>query len=287
VCIAHADEDVDGTPRCIGVTPHACIDASRVPTTHRSAALAFVRASTNLSALAPGWRNGRRDGFKIHFPQGSRGSSPRLGTTHRRIVERTEQAHTDRAPSVARSHAMDTRTKAESIVDPLTSALLPVLLHRLNNATQILHGWNALLAVSRSADERAGADLAFASQVVDETGWVLAVLASASGADLLLARRERRGLAPLLEVVRDALRRSDRELATCDSPPPSLAPTWEWRWSRAVDRDELACRAPDSGHRDDLERRTAERLAAARFRRASHEHVLVLPPGSLQWEVPR
>jgi hypothetical protein len=206
---------------------------------------------------------------------------------------------------------MNTPIASPLRVDPLAAALLPVLMHRLNNATQILHGWNALVTVGAFDSERGAADLAFASQVVDETGWALAVLASASGADLLLARRERRGIAPLLDAVQAALRRSDRDLASPEETPPSLAPsaadgwqvpwaiaawlhasalalpaasTLEWCWKRARDADEIVCRTADHGRRDELELRIGAHLRNARFRRTDSEHALVLPSGSLEWE---
>jgi hypothetical protein len=196
--------------------------------------------------------------------------------------------------------------------DPLTAALLPVLMHRLNNATQLLLGLNSLLASGGGTHlaERRGADLAQASQAIDEVGWLLGVLASASGADLLLARRARRGLAPVVVAVREALRRCDRELGPSAEPLPDLASgiadgwqvpwgvgVWlfssaivlaersslDWRLRQGGDFDELACRSPEDARRDALERRITERLPEARFRRTQDEHGLLLPRGVLLW----
>jgi len=197
--------------------------------------------------------------------------------------------------------------------DPLTAALLPVLMHRLNNATQLLQGLNSLLALREDASliERRGADLAHASKTIDEVGWMLAVLASASGADLLLARRDRRGLAPFLTAVHEALRRCDRELAPCNVALPDLssgvADGWqlpwgigawlfssalllpersrlEWRLENVGGFDEVSCRTPENAGRDELEKRIAEHLPDARFRRTHSDHSLLLARGSLVWE---
>lgn len=196
--------------------------------------------------------------------------------------------------------------------DPLTVALLPVLMHRLNNATQVLHGLKAVLALRESTPftERRGADLAYASRSIDEVGWMLGVLASASGADLLLARRDRRGLAPVVATVHEALQREDRELGPCNVPLPDLDPgvadgwqlpwgigAWlyssalllpertplEWRLDRGDAFDELVCRTPENAGREELEKRIAEHLPEARFRRKNGVHALLLSRGSLVW----
>lgn len=121
--------------------------------------------------------------------------------------------------------------------DPLTRALLPVLLHKLSNATQLLTGLNAALALEGGGEllaERSD-DLAATSRGVEELGWVLAVLGSAGGANLLLARREPRGLAILVPLVVDAARRADAALAPPSHALPALAPDaldgWQVPWA--------------------------------------------------------
>lgn len=124
--------------------------------------------------------------------------------------------------------------------DPLARALMPVLLHRLNNATQVLAGWNSLLGLpgAESLLARRADDLAEAAQTADEIGYVLAVLASAAGADLLLERRSAVGLVPLLALVREALRRGGRDLAGPGEDLPRLAAAggagWEAAWATAA-----------------------------------------------------
>jgi hypothetical protein len=197
--------------------------------------------------------------------------------------------------------------------DPLAAALLPVLMHRLNNATQVLQALNAMLATDERQRvlETRCSDLASAGDAIDEVGWLLAVLASACGADLLLARRERDGLAGVLTAVRDALRRERRELARGPLALPALAPdaaqgwrvpwaigTWiyssamtlpegsalDWHVSRHDDGTEVCCRVAVHTPHAALEQRVREHLPAASFRRTRDEHALLLPCGLLSWE---
>lgn len=121
--------------------------------------------------------------------------------------------------------------------DPLTAALLPVLLHRLNNATQFLQTLGSLAGLDPERDwasERCG-DLADTAQQVEDLGYVLAVLASAGGADLLQERREARGLVLLVDAARDALRRERRRIVAAPDALPELAHSaghgWEAPWA--------------------------------------------------------
>jgi hypothetical protein len=113
--------------------------------------------------------------------------------------------------------------------------MLAVLLHRVANATQHLNGLSALLAVDPGALAARGDDLAETSDRVDDAGWLLALIASASGSRLLLARREREGLVPLVECVRECLRRAGRDLAAPAENLPDLAPDvgegWQLPWA--------------------------------------------------------
>jgi hypothetical protein len=113
--------------------------------------------------------------------------------------------------------------------------MLPVLLHRVANASQLLSGIDALLAVDPDALDRRADDLASAGEIVDEIGWLLALLASASGAHLLLDRRERAGLASLVACVRACLRREGRDLDLPAGPLPLLSPDvidgWQLPWA--------------------------------------------------------
>ncbi len=132
---------------------------------------------------------------------------------------------------------MDTDSAALRSSDPLAVALLPVLLHKLAGATQLLSGLNALLGIE-GGEEFAltrSDDLGAASKTAHDLGWLMAVLASAGGANLLLERREPRGIEIVLDVLADALRRSGRELRGVGLAPPALAPGaldgWQVPWS--------------------------------------------------------
>jgi hypothetical protein len=126
---------------------------------------------------------------------------------------------------------------APSITDPLGRAMLPVLLHRVGNASQLLTALDGLLEVDPRALETRSGDLAAVGETVDEIGWLLALLASASGARLLLDRRERGGLVPLVACVRACLRREGRDLAPPSRELPALAPDvgdgWQLPWGFA------------------------------------------------------
>jgi hypothetical protein len=187
---------------------------------------------------------------------------------------------------------------------------VPVLMHRLNNATQLLNGINAMIALRDAAHApRTASDLGYASTTIDEIGWLLGVLSSASGHELLLARRERRGLDAMFNTVAEAARRRDRELAPSDVPLPDLRPhasdgwrlpwafgAWlfanalvlpeksrlEWRFVHG-DCDEIVCRAPDHPERGELEACILERFPTARFRRAPATHSLCIASGALAW----
>jgi hypothetical protein len=139
-----------------------------------------------------------------------------------------------------------------TVTDPLTRALLPVLMHRMNNSTQLLSNLNTLAARSSEVDwfEERASDLAETSGIIDDTGYLLAVLACASGADLLLERRVSSGLSIAVRAVEQALKREGRTLSAEGQPLPRLSPSagqgWELPWAfasllllsgRALERD--------------------------------------------------
>lgn len=126
-----------------------------------------------------------------------------------------------------------------SVAGPLAATLLPVLLHRMNNATQLLSTLNALASSDGETHwlEERSDDLAHASETIDRTGYLLAILACACGADLLLERRVTAGLELAVEAVDQVLRREGRSLAAAALPLPLLAPDvkngWELPWTVA------------------------------------------------------
>ena len=115
----------------------------------------------------------------------------------------------------------------------LAAGLLPVLLHRIHNNTQLLVALRSVIDVApEGLTARSGADLSAAGEDAHEQGWLLGVLAGALGADLLLAREEPRGLEPMLRLVRDGLRREKRDLAWRAGEVPLLAVRGELRSAR-------------------------------------------------------
>jgi hypothetical protein len=125
----------------------------------------------------------------------------------------------------------------QRVTDPLARLLLPVLVHRMNNTTQLLSNLQTLTRVAAETDwlsARAG-DLEAATVDVDELGYLLAVVASASGADLLLERRVAEGLRIMIEAVTDVARRLGKELTRPCGPIPHQSANvrggWELPWA--------------------------------------------------------
>src|SRR5258705_6178932 len=197
---------------------------------------------------------------------------------------------------------------APAFTDPLARAMLPVLLHRVGNAAQLLTALDALVAVDARALETRSGDLASVGESVDEIGWLLALLASASGARLLLDRRERSGLVPLVACVRACLRREGRDLADPGHALASLATGvgdgWQLPWAvgsllylagRALpprgalawtietsgDGWSVACAAPSRDAFDRWARWVARELAPARCAIEGERATLRLPPAWL------
>ena len=119
--------------------------------------------------------------------------------------------------------------------DPLAEALLPVLVHRMNNSTQLLSNLRTVLQAAPGRDwltERSE-DLADAHGELRITGYLLALVSCACGADLLLERREGRGLVWLLRAVGEVVRREGGRLTEPPSGFPEVAPaasSWELLW---------------------------------------------------------
>lgn len=125
----------------------------------------------------------------------------------------------------------------ESLVDPLGSALLPVVIHDLNNATQLLTTLNTLLGMpggERFLSERAD-DLHSVGEEVFDLGWLLAALASSTGDEMLLARRHESGLEIMATCVRSALRRKHHDLVVAEGKLPRISNEhgagWEAAWA--------------------------------------------------------
>jgi hypothetical protein len=126
-------------------------------------------------------------------------------------------------------------------VDPqLARALLPVLLHELNNHTQYLSALGALESSGDPLPNR-GEGLARTAVEVEELGWLLGLCAGGFGADLLRDRSESDGLGPLVRLLRKALRRTGRDLERADRELPDLSPRLGWRGAWRVGELLFAC----------------------------------------------
>lgn len=132
------------------------------------------------------------------------------------------------------------RRATTAVDEQVAAALLPTLLHRINNTTQTLVAVRALLD-GGDMPPRCSEDLAAASRAAHEEGWLLGVIAGGLGADLLLARHESDCLAPLMKLAREAVRRAGKELEYDEASVPRLraprgpdAPAaWRVCWSIA------------------------------------------------------
>ncbi len=110
----------------------------------------------------------------------------------------------------------------------LYEALFPLVLERVSSVGGSL--------VSETRDLERGPVGPKVDEVVEETrelGWILGVLSAASGADVLLARRELDGVARVLDWVRRVLERESKELPAPDAPLTRLRMVeagWEVPW---------------------------------------------------------
>jgi hypothetical protein len=121
--------------------------------------------------------------------------------------------------------------------DVLAVRMLPVLMHRMNNATQLLSNLHAVGQYVDGNDwlRTHATDLSECSCDIHESGYLLAVIASANGADLLLERREARGVHSMVSAVIDAVSRDGGHMRAPCRPLPDQAPDvlngWELPWA--------------------------------------------------------
>ena len=118
--------------------------------------------------------------------------------------------------------SLNTAGPDQGAANPLAGALLPVLLHRINNVTQLLTSLNSVLTLAAEEGQpsgggpldgpRHGGMLVDAATDAEELGWLLGVLGCGLGADLLLQRREARGLDATVRLVVQTLQRDRVEL---------------------------------------------------------------------------
>ncbi|MFT5153429.1 MAG: hypothetical protein ACI841_003429 [Planctomycetota bacterium] len=207
----------------------------------------------------------------------------RVALTAESAMQPSEEHETD-----ASSNAIQACPAQGVSVDPLIALLLPVLLHKLNNATQLLTGVHALMQLAPEEDSltRHGEDLAHTSRKVDDLGWLLALVASIGGANLMLDRREERGLDLLLGLLSDALRRDGVRLSPSESGrrmSPSVQCGWQLPWAvgaflNAAARDLIDKRPPPEGCFEQLDWSMTSGDLETRFAVVGGAHVRELEP---------
>ena len=172
--------------------------------------------------------------------------------------------------------------------ESVSRALLPVLIHEMNNGTQLLVGFRSLLDLPGGEvlfAQKAG-ELAAGSSRLEDLGFALAVLSTAGGADMLMARRERRGLRILWELGTQALERSGPGSVHVQGAPPLIRPDalagWEVPWAGAA----LLLLAAEAADAEDWRWRwdgaslTGRAPAAVELDPAALAHIAERVPGS-------
>jgi hypothetical protein len=117
------------------------------------------------------------------------------------------------------------------------TALIPVVLHELNNATQFL----GMLHSAASEDpeggmlERCAPDLGDTAASVEDLGLLLAILSTAAGTDLLLQRRSERGVLVVARATTKWIRKTGRDLRVRGLEDPLVRHArgqgWELPWA--------------------------------------------------------
>jgi len=121
--------------------------------------------------------------------------------------------------------------------DPLTKALLPVLVHEVKGATQLLVGLRSILDVpgGEALFEKRAPDLSETSERMHELGFAMAVLSTANGADMLMSRREATGLRTLVDLARRAASFDGGSTPQMTGDVPLIAPSaldgWQIPWA--------------------------------------------------------
>ena len=130
-------------------------------------------------------------------------------------------------------------TASDSSSDPLVAQLLPVVVHEVNNATQLLVGLKAMLQIP-GGDALFAAradDLASTSTRMGDLGLAMAILATAAGADMLMARRDPRSIQILWSLAIKAVQRQSGTEIHVDGTPPLTRPDaldgWQVAWAAA------------------------------------------------------
>ena len=130
-------------------------------------------------------------------------------------------------------------TPSETTSDPLVARLLPVVVHEVNNATQLLVGLKAMLEIpgGEALFASRANDLASASTRMADLGLAMAILATAAGADMLMARRDPRSVEIVWTLGIKAVQRdTGADIAVNGAPPRTRSDAldgWQVAWSAA------------------------------------------------------
>ncbi|MCZ6464391.1 MAG: hypothetical protein O7A09_08625 [Proteobacteria bacterium] len=125
----------------------------------------------------------------------------------------------------------------EEATEDLLAAILPVVLERMQRATRRLRACSEEIARDPGFAARHGRGLPELEKVQrdsEKLGWMMGVLASASGEDLLLTRREPFGIALVFELVAESLEKEGHVLEPAPTNLPEVAPDvgagWRLPW---------------------------------------------------------
>ncbi|MEM7311457.1 MAG: hypothetical protein AAF682_32640 [Planctomycetota bacterium] len=121
----------------------------------------------------------------------------------------------------------------QDATEDLLAQVLPVVQERMKRASTKLASCSKRLARDPGSLQRAprgAGELEEVQQESETLGWVLGVLASASGDDLLLARREPYGIALVGDLVGEVLASEGRALEPDASMFPDVASRIEDGW---------------------------------------------------------
>ncbi|MBK7641834.1 MAG: hypothetical protein IPJ19_02080 [Planctomycetes bacterium] len=126
--------------------------------------------------------------------------------------------------------------------DELAAALLPALLHKLNNVTQVIASVNSLARLTGCAAPlvQCASDLDLAGGELARLGWLVGALARGVGSGIGSPRHEERALEWLLDLLGETLRRDGWELAP-GSEIPRVEPEFGFESSWAIASWILAC----------------------------------------------
>lgn len=167
-------------------------------------------------------------------------------------------------------------------MDSLAQALLPTLLHELANTTQLLTGLHALVSLPEGAELLATheGELSRAGDQAQRLGWLLGVLGAAGGHDILLARREARGLVWMASLAANAARREERPHPTGPEHLPHLLGCTPDGWSIPWAFGSLLWQVGDRAHPEPWSIVQEDRGWRCRVPGAHPEHLVNRVPGA-------